>query len=84
MRLVLVNVPKPELIIRELVSLVRPGGWVASCEADLAAVPLDPPSPEWDRLLRLPRACRVAVNRSVCRPTDAPYVPRSGIDGHRG
>src|SRR5271165_6500363 len=46
MRLVLVNVPKPESIVRELVSLVRPGGWVASCEADLAAVPLDPPSPE--------------------------------------
>ncbi len=38
MRLVLVNVPKPESIVRELVSLVRPGGWVASCEADLAAV----------------------------------------------
>jgi SAM-dependent methyltransferase len=30
MRLLLVNVPAPERIVRELVSLVRPGGWVAS------------------------------------------------------
>jgi tRNA A58 N-methylase Trm61 len=32
MRLVLVNVPEPERIVREMVSLVRPGGWVASFE----------------------------------------------------
>ena len=30
MRFVLVNVPEPERIVREMVSLVRPGGWVAS------------------------------------------------------
>ncbi len=35
MRLVLVNVPEPEQIVREMVSLVRPGSWVASFEADL-------------------------------------------------
>ena len=52
MRLVLVNVPKPELIVREMVSLVRPGGWVASFEADLEAAVLDPPSAEFDRLRR--------------------------------
>ncbi len=34
MRLVLVNVPRPELIVLEMVSLVRPGGWIASFEAD--------------------------------------------------
>jgi SAM-dependent methyltransferase len=50
MRLVLVNVPKPELIVREMVSLVRPGGWVASFEADAEAMVLDPPSAEYDRL----------------------------------
>lgn len=50
MRLVLVNVPKPELIVREMVSLVRPGGWVASFKADLEAGVLDPPSAEYDRL----------------------------------
>ncbi len=52
MRLVLVNVPKPELIVRVMVSLVRPGGWVASFEADLEATVLDPPSAEYDRLRR--------------------------------
>ena len=52
MRLVLVNVPKPELIVREMVALVRPGGWVASFEADLEAMVLDPPSAEFERLRR--------------------------------
>lgn len=51
MRLVLVNVPQPERIVRELVSLVRPGGWVASFEADYVAHICDPPLPEWTRLL---------------------------------
>jgi SAM-dependent methyltransferase len=51
MRLVLINVPKPERIARELVSLVRPGGWVASFEADFVAHICDPPLPEWTRLL---------------------------------
>jgi len=51
MRLVLVNVPEPERIVREMVSLVRPGGWVASFEADLLSLTCDPPCPEWDHLL---------------------------------
>ncbi len=51
MRLVLVNVPKPELIVREIVSLVRPGGWVASFEADVPTRVIDPPSPALERLL---------------------------------
>jgi ubiquinone/menaquinone biosynthesis C-methylase UbiE len=51
MRLVLVNVPEPERIVREMVSLVRPGGWVASFEADLLSLVCDPPNPEWTRLL---------------------------------
>jgi ubiquinone/menaquinone biosynthesis C-methylase UbiE len=50
MRLVLVNVPKPELIVREMVSLVKPGGWIASFEADVRVGLIDPPSPEFDRL----------------------------------
>src|SRR4029077_20838334 len=52
MRLVLVNVPKPELIVREMVSLVRPGGWGGSFEADVEAMGLDPPSAEYIRLRR--------------------------------
>jgi len=51
MRLVLVNVPEPERIVREMVALVRPGGWVASFEADFLAHICDPPLPEWTRLL---------------------------------
>jgi SAM-dependent methyltransferase len=51
MRLVLVNVPEPERIVRELISLVRPGGWVASFEADYVPHCFDPPLRAWTRLL---------------------------------
>lgn len=51
MRLVLVNVPEPERIVREMVSLVKPGGWIASFEADFLAHICDPPLAAWDRLL---------------------------------
>lgn len=51
MRLVLVNVPEPERIVREMVALVRPGGWIASFEADYLAHLCDPPLPAWTRLL---------------------------------
>jgi SAM-dependent methyltransferase len=51
MRFVLVNVPKPELVAREIVALVRPGGWVASLEADATVRIIDPPSAEQDRLM---------------------------------
>jgi SAM-dependent methyltransferase len=50
MRLVLVNVPKPESIVREIVSLVKPGGWIASFEADFLPETTDPPAPEYARL----------------------------------
>ena len=56
MRLLLVNVPNPELIVREVVSLVRPGGWVASFEADYVSHTLDPPLPEYSRLLEAYRS----------------------------
>jgi SAM-dependent methyltransferase len=52
MRLVLVNVPEPERIVREMVALVRPGGWVASFEADFVGHVCDPPLPAWDRLIK--------------------------------
>lgn len=51
MRLVLVNVPEPRKIVREMAALVRPGGWVASFEADFVGHDCDPPLPAWDRLL---------------------------------
>jgi SAM-dependent methyltransferase len=51
MRLVLINVPEPERIVQELVSLVRPGGWVASFEADFVSHICDPPLPAWNHLV---------------------------------
>jgi ubiquinone/menaquinone biosynthesis C-methylase UbiE len=50
-RLVLVNVPEPERVVEEMVALARPGGIVASHEADWGWGFCDPPSPAWDRLL---------------------------------
>lgn len=52
MRLLLVNVPEPERAVRELVALVRPGGWVASFEADYLPCCCDPPLPALDRLMK--------------------------------
>jgi SAM-dependent methyltransferase len=71
MRLVLVNVPRPELIARELVSLVRPGGWVTSFEADYSSHHCDPPLPAWNRLLDAFRAYSAAqgIDLNVGRRT---------------
>ncbi len=44
-RLVLVNIPEPE-------ALVRPGGIVALHEADWGMVLCDPPLPAWDTMIR--------------------------------
>jgi ubiquinone/menaquinone biosynthesis C-methylase UbiE len=50
-RLVLVNVPEPQPVVEEMIALARPGGVVASHEADWGAFLCYPPSPAWDRLL---------------------------------
>jgi len=52
-RLVLVNVPRPEEIVAEMVALVRPGGIVALHEADWRQHVCDPPLPAWDRIFDL-------------------------------
>jgi SAM-dependent methyltransferase len=52
-RLVLVNVPKPELIVKEMVRLVRPGGTVALHEADSTTQRYDPPLPAQASLLQV-------------------------------
>ena len=66
MQLVLVNVPEPEQIVREMVSLVRPGGWVASFEADLLSLVCDPPNPEWTHLLDAYKAYSAAHGIDLC------------------
>ncbi|KVD50238.1 SAM-dependent methyltransferase [Burkholderia sp. ABCPW 11] len=53
LRLVLVNVPQPEEIVREAMSLVRPGGWIALHEADYLSFVCDPPSEAWERYMQL-------------------------------
>ena len=55
-RLVLVNVPEPQLVVEEMVALAKPGGAVVSHEADYLAHCCDPPSPAWDRLVEILKA----------------------------
>ena len=52
-RLVLVNVPDVEAVVREMVRLARPGGVVASYEADYVSHFCDPPLRAWDRLFEI-------------------------------
>jgi SAM-dependent methyltransferase len=52
-RLVLVNVPHVEAVVREMVRLARPGGVVASHEADYLSHFCDPPLRAWDRLFKI-------------------------------
>jgi len=52
-RLVLVNIPNAEAVVGEMVRLARPGGMVASHEADYLPHFCDPPLPAWDRLLEI-------------------------------
>ncbi len=52
-RLVLVNVPCVDAIVREMVRLARPGGVVASYEADYLPHLCDPPLQAWERLFEI-------------------------------
>ena len=52
-RLVLVNVPRPQEIIAEALRLARPGGAVAFHEIDWAAFMCDPPLKAWDQAIDL-------------------------------
>lgn len=50
-RLVLVNVPKPEQVLAEMVALTRPGGVVAAWEADYLSWVCYPAHPAWTRIM---------------------------------
>ena len=52
-RLVLTNVPRPEEIVREMVRLVRPGGFIALHEPDPTTFRCDPPLAAQTRLLQV-------------------------------
>jgi SAM-dependent methyltransferase len=55
-RTLLVTIPEPAAVVAEMARLARPGGLVASQEADAEFSICYPPLPEWDRLLALFRA----------------------------
>lgn len=50
-RLVLINHPSPHDIVREIVRVTRPGGWVALQELDTYSWMCEPGHPAWDELL---------------------------------
>jgi SAM-dependent methyltransferase len=52
-RLVLVNVPNVQAVVREMIRLARHGGVVASHEADYVSHFCDPPLRAWDRLFEV-------------------------------
>ncbi|MEN9660011.1 MAG: hypothetical protein RL571_3476 [Pseudomonadota bacterium] len=64
-RLVLINVPNPEEVLRETVALVRPGGVVAVQDVDWISWTCEPPHPEWDRLISILTAVRRARGLDV-------------------
>ena len=82
MRLVLVNVPEPERMVREMVSLVRPGGWVASFEADYLPYCCDPPLEAWTRLLEAYSgyARTQGIDLSVGRRTHSLFRDAGAVD----
>jgi SAM-dependent methyltransferase len=49
-RTLLITIPEPAAVVREMVRLAKPGGWVASQEPDIEHRLCYPPSPAWDRL----------------------------------
>jgi ubiquinone/menaquinone biosynthesis C-methylase UbiE len=55
-RLVLVNVPKPEEVLAEMVSLSRPGGVVVAAEVDWVSWLCYPPHPAWTRIMEAMQA----------------------------
>lgn len=66
-RLVLVNVPRPEELVTEMIRLVRPGGAVALHEPDSTAQRCDPPLAAQTRLLEVLDAYaeRNGIDRSI-------------------
>jgi ubiquinone/menaquinone biosynthesis C-methylase UbiE len=52
-RTLLINVPRPEEILAEMVRLARPGGWVASMEPDTGIGYCYPPLRAYDRFCAL-------------------------------
>ena len=81
-RLVLVNIPQPESVVLEMVRLARPGGVVASHEADYLSHLCDLPLQAWDRLLDVFKEYSFAngIDLFVGRRTHR-MLREAGLDG---
>jgi len=55
-RTLLINVPKPDGIVAEMVRLVKPGGSIAVLEPDVGVSVCYPPLPAWDRMAEIFRS----------------------------
>jgi SAM-dependent methyltransferase len=72
-RTLLVTIPEPEEVLGEMVRLAKPGGWVASQEADVEYGLCYPPLPAWDRLRELFQA---GFGRSGANPCLGRRLPQ--------
>jgi SAM-dependent methyltransferase len=64
-RTLLITVPEPAEVLREMVRLARPGGWVAGLEPDTEAAICYPSHPAFDRLCEI---FTVAFSRNGADP----------------
>ena len=64
-RTLLITLPKPEVVLAEMVRLARPGGWVAGLEPDTEAAVCYPPHPAFGRLCEI---FTVAFSRNGADP----------------
>ena len=79
-RTLLVTIPEPAEVVAEMVRLARPGGLVASQEADAEFSICYPPLPEWDRLWSLfQRQLSPGRSRPAPRAQADRAVPRGGL-----
>ena len=52
-RTLLINVPRPEEVVAEMVRIARPGGWVAAMEPDVEWAMSYPPHPAFTRICEI-------------------------------
>ena len=84
-RTLLVTIPEPAEVVAEMARLARPGGLVASQEADAEFSICYPPLPEWDRLLALFRASFPRAGADLRLGRRLPELFRGGgADRRRG
>jgi len=76
-RLVLINVPNPEEVLREMTALVRIGGVVAVQDLDWISWTCEPSHPAWDRLISILTAVRRARGLDVSIGRRLPGMFRS-------